>query len=175
MMIPLAAARLLLFATIVAGVAAGVALSDHTHKILVSLLFGICTGLLWRSVLRRAKVASPELWEEAQGNAAKAQEMIRERYSWMWRAGPPHAPYDRSNTHAPTNIEEAMSEIISIALAVCLAAFVWLAPEFWELHSGDPRALLKSVGAHLFALGCIATAAFGVATRLNGKASSPRP
>jgi hypothetical protein len=156
------AGRLLLLATTVAGVACGVVLREHWHKILASVLFGIGVGLAWRHSWRQVRQQSPAVVDQAQRNAADAQEMLRESFAWKLGARRPMAALSL----AP---EEVLSEGISIVLTVCLAAMVWVLPVFWAPSEGGLVALGKAAGAHFFALCCIAAATFGGLTRIAGK------
>jgi hypothetical protein len=165
MLLPLTMARSLLLTTIVGGVVFGLWLPEHSHKILVSLIFGGCFGLLWRYCWRRMEEQPPEIGQQMRRNAAEAQEILDGIFASKLGV-------ERSVpiTAYPLNVEAVLSDTISIVLSVCLAAMAWVLPVFWEPWSADLVALAKSAGAHLFTLCCIAIATVGVVTRLAGKA-----
>lgn len=164
MAFPLSVARLLLVAAVPAGVLLGLWVPGHLHKILVSIVFGVSAGVLWRYAWHRVKKQSPDILDQVRRNVAEAQETLRDSFSWKLGAGRPVlAPGSRHN------LEEVLSDGISIVVTACLAAMVWVLPVFWEPPGTAPLVLAKAAGAHLFALCCVAAAMFGVLTRLGSK------
>ena len=166
MTVPLPVIRFGAVVAVVAGLVLGFSLGSHVHKVLASILFGVIIGLLWRLAFGQAKARSPELLKEAQRNAAEAQKILRESTYWRAKLGD-EAPWERSAS--PLSLEETISDWVAIALAVCLAVFVWFAPEFFEPTAGDAAAMAKSIAAHAFALLFVATATLGMAFRLSAK------
>lgn len=164
MLIPPHFIRLVLLSTIAAGVALGLAVPGHSSKILVSGVFGVCAGMMGRHCFRRARQQDPERMEQVRRNAAEAQEMLRDSFSWKLGTRRP-----MPGTAASFDLEEMLSDVVAIVLFVCLAAMVWVLPVFWEPVTAAFVPYVRAAGAHLFALCSVAFATFGVMTRLSGQ------
>jgi hypothetical protein len=160
----LALRRLLLFVAPGSGVVVGMGLPAHSHKVIASLLFGVGTGLVWLYCWRAVRKHSPDVLARNQRSVEEAQEMLRGMF--QFRLG-----FNRPRVPPPSllRLDQVLSDTISIVLAICLAATVWVLPVFWMESDPGVRGTARTAAAHLFDLACVAIATIGLTIRIGGR------